>query len=218
MLFINPFSNRSEIAKKYDYEYYQENFDFVFSSDIFDVEQYHMYKILTGPYSKLSPVPISKTKSDVLFVGADKGRGEEIVKIYERLTAKGVLCDFTLVGSKDPSKLPKEINTKTIPYDTVIKKVNSTKVILEMVADHSRMPSLRMDEAIVYNKHLVTNNNTVVNNPYYNKDYIHIFDTLSDIIDIDISALPEPDFNYNNDFSPTFFLKRIEEMIDRKAK
>ena len=68
-----------------------------------------------------------------------------------------------------------------IKYDVVLEETMKSNCILEMQLDVQSAATQRYYEAVCYNKKLLTNNKNVVNLPFYNPDYIHVFEKPEDI-------------------------------------
>lgn len=89
-----------------------------------------------------------------------------------------------------------------IPYEKVLADVLNSDVILEVVQEGQRGPSLRYYEAVCYNKRLLTNNPDIKSFPYYDSRYMKIF---KDADDIDLNWIKKKqkiDYRYRGDFSP----------------
>ena len=101
--------------------------------------------------------------SDLFFVGKSKGRHELLHRIYKKATELGYRCDFTILGVPEHDRLNgSSINyTNTLNYDEVIKRVKSTKCIVNLVQDGGAGLALRDYEAIYFDKYLLTNNEYV---------------------------------------------------------
>lgn len=103
-----------------------------------------------------------KIDCDVFFVGHEKGRGEQIQSIGKILRAKGIKCDFRIVSNK------------FIPYHDVERRVVSSKAILEILQNGQSGMTLRALESLFWEKKLITNNELIKNEKFYNKNNIFI--------------------------------------------
>lgn len=153
----------------------------------------------------------SRKSYDLYYIGSTKGNRSSIVNgIFKFLDSKNVHCRFDmLVSNIDQNKIFDEkiqCFRKSIPYSDVLKKVNESNCVLEILQENQSGPSLRYFEAIVYNKKLLTNNTHIVNFPFYNPRYMKIFASTNDI---DINWLIQDmtvDYKYKDDFSPIHIL------------
>lgn len=165
-------------------------------------------------YSKRDVKQSGSRDSDLYFVGSFKGeRYRDIVSAFNVLTAKGVRCRFDILISKvsESGNTDQGLNTftKSMPYGSVLDCVSSSGCILEILQKDQHGPSLRYFEAVVYNKKLVTNNHRITDYPYYDPEFMRIFD---DVGDIDVEWIKSDitvEYHYKGDFSPVnmFLLK-----------
>ncbi len=147
--------------------------------------------------------------NDVYFVGGLKGgRDNEILSVYEYLTNHGIKCDFNLMvyGKKVPEGKDglKYFGKAWHPYKEILRGVSRSDCIVEILQHGQSGPSLRYYEAVCYNKRLLTNNTHIVDFPYYNPEYMQVFQVPEDI-DVEwlnASSTISVDYHYKGDFSP----------------
>lgn len=110
------------------------------------------------------PTSITQTEStfDLLFVGRDKGRGKQIQQFYSDISDK-YKCFFRIMDYQG------ELGTdKYIDYEEYLLDMIKSKAIMEVVTDEQEEISLRVLEALFYDKKLITNNRKFVNLDIYN--------------------------------------------------
>ena len=139
--------------------------DIVASYNETDAKQYGFY---------VMPIVISKYdvefneahKSDILFVGQERGRLATLHSIYQKATASGLVCDFTIIGVDGEKRLSgTNINyDRRLSYTEVLEKIASTKCILNIPQQGVKGLSLRDFEAVANRKYLLTNNESAFNN------------------------------------------------------
>lgn len=196
------------------FEYYKSriNFKNVITFDLLDAEKYG-YTYSHEMYSKF-PVADQQRKriSDIYFIGYNKGRAKRICALYDFLSSQNINCDFTINGSEE--ELTDVVNeniytNRYASYQNVIDEIQGTKCILEMLQEGQGGTTLRYYEAVCYNKKLLTNNQDIVNYPYYKPEFMKIYKSFSDIdlqwlkMDMDV------DYKYRGDFSPVNLVRRI---------
>lgn len=150
--------------------------------------------------------------SDILYVGNSKNRLNLLHDIYNRLTELGFNCDFIINGVNKKDKLRNStiIYNKKISYFEVLNKVNTTRCILEIVQDSQKSYTLRTNEAVVFNKKLLTNNETIKDEPFFKFDCISIFSSSDDIkVDFLKKNTNKLKFNYTEQMSPILFINYI---------
>jgi len=182
----------------------------------FDKGDANNYNLVYYPYN-YSKFLISKDYEqpnyDVIFIGNAKNRLSVIHKLFDVIESNEYESVFYISNVKGKEKKKKTTihYNKWISYRRVLDYVQQSFCILEIVDENQIGYTLRTFEAICYNKHLLTNNKSIINSKYYNPKYIHIFDSDSEI---DLSFLKQEtraDFNYNDDFSPLRFIDQISK-------
>lgn len=90
-------------------------------------------------------------------------------KTHSRLLVVGVNEDDPKTGC---IRYPK----KRLDYEDVLDYVSQTNCIIEIVQNDTAGPTMRYSEAVFYNKKLLTNNKNIVNFPFYNSNYMKVFE------------------------------------------
>jgi hypothetical protein len=152
----------------------------------FDKEDSHKYKMkYNGTYYFPIQSFYQKTpENDVFFIGLDKGRYKELMKLQAKFEALGLTTDFHIVNEKKKVELKKEYKPK-IDYEKVIEKINNSKAILEVMQNNQTGLTLRTMESLNYSKKLITTNASIKNYNFYRKENIFILD-VDDIKDLTI--------------------------------
>lgn len=144
------------------------NQDHIATFDKEDAKRYGI-KYIHTPYSRKfvgKQKNSSGDKSDLLFLGRDKGRGKEIKSIYDVAKKDNMQAKFLVLGSEDPElKIQKFIS-----YTDYIGMLQNTKAVLEINNSDQAGCSLRFMEALFFQKKLVTNNQKVIQDAFYDKE------------------------------------------------
>ena len=199
--------------------YYQQhiNFDYIFTFDPTDAQMYG-FIYLNAPYSMLSNNESTEATNDLIFVGTAKGRLESILAVFESGEKSGINMLFMI--DRVARSLQKEdgmiIYNKRIPYSEIVEKDKASNCILEIIQSGQSGATLRYYEAVCYNKKLLTNNKNVVNLPFYNPDYIHVFEKPEDIDWDWVRERIPVDYHYDGRFSPTHLIDKIIELEEQK--
>lgn len=149
------------------------------------------------------------TKPRILYVGGcrSKSRLDTLHALYDHLKDKAH-CTFYLNGVA-PENANREgiVYNHPLSYAEVVQLVQQNDIIVEIMNGTQAGNTLRLKEAVCYNKCLLTSNPTVKSSPYYNSSYMQIFDEVGDI---DLSRFSlDVDFHYQGEFSPIQLMKRI---------
>lgn len=197
-------------------EYNSVGYDYIYSFDPQNCQDFnlHYFEYIFYNSYKLESQN-SSTKSDVYFIGADKGRKELLNLIYENAIEKGIKTDFYVFTNdkNQPSKHGYSILNKKLTYKEILNSVLKSKCILEIVKAGQTGYTMRVAEAITFNKILITNNKSIVDTDYYRTGNIYLFDKAEDIDWTTIKSRKNITYNYDERFYPTrVFSKIIEEI------
>ncbi len=191
-------------------------FDLILSFDHADAEKYgmHYYPLVYSPCDV--PEDDSIPESDVYFVGKAKDRLAEILKAFEKFRDAGLKCDFYITGVKpEDQKYADEITYgNQMPYIENLKHIKKTKCLLEIMQGGGRGYTLRFDEAIMYDKKMITNNPEIINAPFYHPDRISVFEKAKDLDAAFVLREPiKADYGWKEKLSPLKMLEYIDERI-----
>lgn len=113
--------------------------------------------------------------NDVFFIGGDKGRLGILKNLEKELQNYNIRTDFHITKtSKNSDK--NAIYKKRISYDESLKKVSSSKAILDIVSAGQTGLTLRPLEALFFQKKLITNDKSILNRDFYNPNNIFVLE------------------------------------------
>ena len=174
--------------------------------DIFGVDFFDFYSIL--PIVGKSNVGKGE-RLRVFYVGScrSKERLDILHRLYDHLSNQAD-CTFYLNGVDEEDMTRSGIKyNHPLTYRQVTELVQQNDVIVEIMNGCQTGNTLRFKEAVCYNKLLLTNNQTIIDTPYYNSKYMLVFNKVDEI---DLSKfLPNPDYCYAGEFST----KRLINLI-----
>ena len=115
-------------------------------------------------------------KKSVYFIGADKGRYDNLCKVATVLENNGISYKFEILSSNN---IQNENDTITIlqkpkDYEYIIQQIKKSACILEIVKDGQDGISLRALEALFFRKKLITNDTKIREYDFYKKKNIFI--------------------------------------------
>lgn len=198
----------------YDINSYKSRFDLIFSYDSGDCKKYSLYYFPT-PYSYYDISHLDKKEPiDVYFCGAGKTRYKAIFDVYHRCVQEKLQCKFFITGVPESERIQGEglIYDHPISYIENLSYVSASKCILEIMQENADGYSLRLWEAMMYNKHLLTNNQFIINSEYYFKDSIHFVPDTKPFIDWLNTKVVYPQ-SLKERKSPIQLLREIENLI-----
>ncbi len=191
-------------------------FDYIFTIDPSDAEKYHFiyedshYSVISNSSPKL--------EYDLYFIGQNKNRLNILIDLYSRIEKNNITSKYRITGVKknEQQYSNRILFNQRIPYPEVVEEAKKSNCILEVLCDLQTGATLRYYEAICYNKKLLTNNKNVVNLPFYNSEYIHVFEKPEDIDWNWVKERIPVDYHYDGRFSPTHLIDRIIELEEQK--
>ena len=158
--------------------------DLVISFDPGDAMKYNvLYHVI--PYSK-NTFCKSTVEYDIAFVGAAKDRLHTLLDIHKYLISNGVNSHFHIINApeKDQEQLPGVVYSGFITYEENLSVLSKSRCIIEIVQKGSCGNTIRVGEAIMLRKKILTNNPRIAINGVYDSTNMRIFSNCKDI-DID---------------------------------
>lgn len=140
--------------------------------NLFYNPQFYFYKIdFTG-----DKIREFDYRSDVFFVGKDKKRLAQLKELDEQLRNEGVRTKFIVVGDRKEryTSEQKSYLSDAVSYAECVEYVKNTKCILDIVQMGQKGMTLRIVEAMFFNKKLITNNDDILYMDFYDSKNIYI--------------------------------------------
>lgn len=212
-----------DLVKSYNninIDYLKRKFDLVISYDKIDAERYGLlYHPTPMSYVKVDD-DLGINESDFYFCGYAKSRYPAIHSLYTRLTENGYKCDFNVF------KLPDDVNKLSginyidsiMSYKQNLQHIQKTKCIVEVMQDGAVGFTPRLWESIMYDKHLLTNNKSVFESPFFNMVYHHILEDLDSLKDIKwVTSHVSFSSKDKQKLSPVHLLSFIEDSLSKNS-
>lgn len=219
LYFIDSLQSQSPALVNSIDKIFKYNWDEIFTFDPVDAKE-NGFRYLGFSYFSIShkvdghsPAAVS----DLFFAGGLKGNREKlIIETYQYLTENGINSDFILsTYGKELKGFPTgiDISEEFRSYQDILKRTLNSNCILEILQEGQHGTSIRYFEAVCYNKKLLTNNPDIVNYPLYDERYMKVFMSPQDIDLQWIRSDMQPDYHYNNEFSPKNLKYRITNIV-----
>ena len=161
------------IEKDISLEYWKEFNCKIWTFDRNDAEKYNLNLISNVSCYENFSLPPSIKKWDISFVGTDKGRISTIIELENIFKSLGLIMNFHVVstGEQNTFNYPYK---EAINYDELIKIMNQSNSVLDIVQDGQVGMTLRPIEAGFLKKKLITNSKEILNAFYYNSSNIFV--------------------------------------------
>lgn len=172
----------------------------------FGAEFFDFYSMLPD---KVPQKKLEDGKPRILYVGGcrSKSRLDTLHALYNKLKDQAH-CTFYLYGVKPEDAIHRGIiYNHLLSYAEVVQLVQQHDIIVEIMNGTQTGNTLRLKEAVCYNKCLLTNNSIVKSSPYYHSNYMQIFENVEDIDLLRFSH--DVDYHYQGEFSPGKLMERI---------
>lgn len=154
-------------------------------------------------------------QQDVYFSFSGIDRLEIVQSIANRFQNEHVNANIIIAGEAKHEEYIRANTTgikflkSRTSYADILTEISRSNCLLEILKTGYSNSTLRYYEAVCYNKKLLTNNKNVVNFPFYNPNYIKIFEKPEDI-DCEWLKKQEPvSYGYDGRFSPISLLDEI---------
>lgn len=113
--------------------------------------------------------------NDVVFVGVDKNRNKILSELADKFDVAGINYQFILIDAESTNDTRIQYEKEQLKYSEVVDACLGSKAILELVSDNQRGLTWRSLEALFFHKKLITNNKSIIDFDFYNKDNIFIY-------------------------------------------
>jgi len=145
----------------------------VYTWDDGDVKEYGLKKF-KGTYWP-QKVAKSEKEYDVVFIGQDKGRLNELLTLEAELNKQGLKTYFHIVADHSTNKSKNGYVYKNrIPYTELLHYTTRSKAVVDMVQLGQVGTTLRTMESIFYGIKLISNNAALKTYDFYNNNNIFI--------------------------------------------
>lgn len=150
----------------------------IYSTDQMDCIKYH-FKYNNMFYCERYYEPYqSYTENKLFFLGVDKGRADLLLYLKEIFEKVGIKCDIRLLVSHSNRKKRAELRSiqtnERLSYQDYLSQLRNCNLILDITQKGQIAPTMRVMEAIYLSKKLITNNQSLSDYDFYNKNNIFI--------------------------------------------
>lgn len=144
--------------------------DELWSYDEEDCRKYGMRKMGNYYFGVNRVSPNSTPKYDVIYLGRDKGRAEEILGIEKKLQELGLKTYFHISPDRSFLRFKKKFYKPTIPYGEYTRLLENTRALLNIMPDGQKSITPRDMEVIFDQVKGITNNKGIKEFKYYHPD------------------------------------------------
>ncbi|MBO4862861.1 MAG: hypothetical protein J5517_00700 [Eubacterium sp.] len=176
----------SLLEKLVNHEEKNQYVDMIYSFNPLEAKKYDLY-LCNVPASDFSGGYLSsEIKYDVIFIGKIKDRKDMVIRTWNSFTKRGLRCAFFLneVNENEKNDFPSGvIFSDWMSYQEYLKKTAESRIILEISQGGSTGNTLRVNEAVILGKKLISDNTALKDNPSYDPGNMFVFDEPDEIPD-----------------------------------
>lgn len=209
---IYLFSNIVEVSGARKYNTLNQLWDFfdqVYAFEKGDAKKYGFdYTPLI--YDRVVEYREVENDIDVFYVGNAKDRINTLHAIYAKCMEAGLHCVFYINGVSKENQLYSNIYyNKPLSYKNVLQYIARSRCMVDAIQGGSTAMTIKVCEAVIYNKKLITTNKNILEEAYYSIDRFLLFDLDSDVRQFVKGPMhPFTDDDKNN-FSPYRFIEKL---------
>ncbi len=144
--------------------------DELWSYDEDDCSKYHMKKMSDYYFQGYKVERKESPDYDVVYLGRDKGRGEDILKLEKRFNELGLRTYFHITPDRSFQRYKKSYYKPVIPYREYTKLLSNTKALLNIMPEGQRSITPRDMEVIFDGVKGITNNLGIKDFKFYHPD------------------------------------------------
>lgn len=133
-------------------------------------------------YTKSILLPRKEKKYDAFFLGMLKDKKEQICFLYDAMLANGLKAHFTIVDDKvfrldaETKKLPFDFRSQYVNYFDYLDMLAESESIIDFAQKNQDGLSMRVMEAIFFNKKLITTNVSIKKEFFYDENKIFVLE------------------------------------------
>lgn len=204
--FANTWSFNHSLADKY--------FDLKLSYDKGDCDKYG-YLYYPTSYSVVNIKDRGDIeKSKLFFCGAAKQRYDQIINAFGKCCEAGIKNDF-VIARYDGNNKQEGIKyiPYMLPYSEYLEHMIKSDCLLDVIQEGSKGFTVRVWEALVYGKRLLTNNKEILNAPFYDENQFCFFESIGNR-EIDfMTRNTELKPRYREELSPFRMIEYIDKQL-----
>ena len=177
------------------------------SYDSDDCERYSMKWRGPSFFTEYIRVPNKNPRYDVLYVGRDKGRADQLFELDQKLKDMGYKTYFHICADRKYLRFKKRFYKRLLTYDEYMDLMVDSRAILNIVPEGQTSITQREMEAFFSGIKCITNNKGILSSDMYDPNLFFVlghdsFDEFGSFMSKDVRPAPEEmvqkyDFDHN---------------------
>lgn len=217
-IFVKLHRDFMRLTQQMNATYSEENlkryFDYRFSYDVSEAQKYGCFSF--DEFESKISIPKKNIEYDVFFAGKAKDRMDKLINAYDKLVSLGLKCYFFITCCKKNERVARpgiEYAKKPMSYYRMLECSMKSKCLLDINQETAVGYTSRFLEGVMYNKKIITNNESVKDSKYFDKRFVLLFSNVDEINKAFFDENSEVDYGYENDFSPAKLIEKIDSII-----
>lgn len=161
LIYINKVTAKNIPSK------YNKDMVSIWTGDKADSEKYELNYYDKVSYFRVCHIKEQNLIYDIFFVGKDKGRLEQLLKMKQAYESLGLRVYFHIVAEKKWSLKINHHYKKFMPYEDVLKYIGQSKAVLYLSSGAQDGITIRVMESLIFRKKLITDNLGLKNYDFY---------------------------------------------------
>ena len=206
-----------------DFTYLQDKMDSLAVFDPRVAEQYHIEfipNVYPSDKEYMLSSSVKEEKYDICFIGNDRGREKKLREIAIYCKNANLKTAFYIkkagVATYTDEATGIHYIQQNMPYEEVIDIIKESKCVLELMVETNCTCSLRVQEAVIFNKRILTDNPCVNKMPCCEDGAnVYYFEKAEEINTNFLRENKKVSYDYNEEYSLGSWLKKIEQLAKR---
>lgn len=196
LFYMNPINSTVVNPAKLDDRWCEK-----WSADIGDCKKYNMHLYSGGMYFKQCKVKKEPAEFDIFYVGKDKGRLEKLLLLKDSFEKMGLNTLFYVVADRGYKKQKDKFHNPFLPYEKVLDYLGKSKSILHISEGCQKGITIRIQESLIHEIKLITDDKEIVKCDFYNPNNIFILGkddirTLPDFLNTPYESVKSQFYNH----------------------
>lgn len=132
-----------------------------------DAQRYNMKMKAGGYYTSWKCTKTLPPVYDIVYVGADKGRAQQLFAVENEFKSLGLKTYFHICANRSFLTWTKSYYKPFLPYKDYLNLIGNSKAVLNIVQEGAISITMREVEAIYHNVKCITNNSIIRQTPMY---------------------------------------------------
>ena len=194
-------------------------FDYIYAFDKLDSKQYG-FRFHPLIYAGGKLPQYNKLEYDVFYIGNAKDRLCKLHEVYKKCIEANLKCKFFIVGVPKEEQVYNGIDyNHSLTYGEALDYIARSRCIIDVIQGNSSAMTIKVCEAVLYDKKIITSNKNVKEEIFYHPNNILVYDDrcTAEVIEAFLNQNSEPYSNEDKQlFSPDLLLADLYSYSEKE--